>query len=139
MLTVLWDPDSLNLIFPNAKQQNEWTKGMGYPGTDQQVIHCLDLLPVWTQEYNYGLKKDAHWNTPGDRLKWPSGFTSAHPSAGREGTEDGVKQDMAEEWWEVAEWLGSTVGDYDGVASSGHRRPAVTICQGQSAVLPPTE
>lgn len=46
---------------------------------------------------------------------------------------------MGEEWGEVAEWLVAVVGDDEGVASSSHSWPAVTVSRRQGAVLLPPQ
>ncbi len=46
---------------------------------------------------------------------------------------------MGEEWCEVAEWLVAGVGDDEGVASSSHSWPAVTVSWRQIAVLLPLQ
>lgn len=48
---------------------------------------------------------------------------------------DGAEQDVCEQRGEVAERLVGAAGDDQGVTSSGHNRPAVTLSRSQRGAL----
>lgn len=58
-LTVFGDPESLGLVFADAKQHNGGVEGRSDFCLLQQVINQLDLPPAGTQQHGNGL----HTNT----------------------------------------------------------------------------